>query len=278
MNTSAVIKILRPINLAITFFSVVIAAVISSSFANLDVYVYIMALLVTFSFAAGNVINDVIDFEIDKINRPERVLPQGLISISFAKGMYVFFVLCSLILAVIISVEVLAILIGLNLLLLLYSTNFKKVILLSNFVVAFATAFPLVLGGIVVDNFMGGLIPAGFAFFTNFIREIIKDIEDIKGDSSEGVQTFPQKVGIDKSIYFVFVLLVLLIILDTFPFLFDIYNAEYFVIIMVVVNPIFVYIIKLLNSQKDLQALRKSSSLIKLSMIIGLVAILIGAQ
>lgn len=278
MNTSAVIKILRPINLAITFFSVVIAAVISSSFTNLDIYVYVMALSVTFSFAAGNVINDVIDFEIDKINRPERVLPQGLISISSAKGMYVFSVLCSLILAAIISIEVLVILIGLNLLLLLYSTNLKKTILLSNFVVAFATAFPLVLGGIVVNNFMGGLIPAGFAFFTNFIREIIKDIEDIKGDSSEGVKTFPQKVGIDKSIYFVFILIVLLIILDTFPFLFDIYNAEYFVIIMVVVNPIFVYIIKLLNREKDLKTFRKSSGLIKLSMIIGLVAILIGAQ
>jgi hypothetical protein len=47
---------------------------------------------------------------------------------------------------------------------------------------------------------------------------------------------------------------------------------------MVVVNPIFVYIIKLLNRGKDLQTLRKSSGLIKLSMIIGLVAILIGAQ
>jgi geranylgeranylglycerol-phosphate geranylgeranyltransferase len=185
-----------------------------------------------------------------------------LISITFAKGLYAVSVICSLVLAAIISAEVLVILIGLNLLLLLYSTNLKKIILLSNFVVAFATAFPLVLGGIVVNNFMGGLIAAGFAFFTNFIREIIKDVEDIKGDSSEGVQTFPQKVGIDKSIYFVTVLLVLLIILDTFPFLFHIYNAEYFVIIMVVVNPIFVYIIKL----------------IKLSMVIGLIAILIGAQ
>jgi hypothetical protein len=47
---------------------------------------------------------------------------------------------------------------------------------------------------------------------------------------------------------------------------------------MVVVNPIFVYIIKSLNAGKDLQTLRKSSSLIKLSMVIGLIAILIGAQ
>ena len=278
MNIYAIYKIIRPVNLVITFFSVVIAAIISSSIAEINSYVFLVALSVTFSFAAGNVINDVIDFEIDKINRPERVLPRGILSLNLARVLYGILFAASLILAVIVSIDVLVIIFFLNLLLLIYSTHLKKKVLLSNFIVAFATAVPLLLGGLVVNNFNGGLIPAGFAFFTNFIREIIKDIEDVKGDSSKGVKTFPQKAGVDKAIIFGSTLLSFLMILDTLPYIFKIYNIEYFLIIMTFVNPIYVYALKLLFTKPDLESFRKISSWIKVSMIIGLFAILLGAQ
>lgn len=278
MLFSAILKIIRPINLVITFFSVIIAAAISAGFTQIDWDVIAIALSVTFSFAAGNVINDIIDFEIDKINRPERALPQGLLSVRSAKLIYIVSVVISLVLTAVVSLESLVILIGLNLLLLLYSTHLKSIVLLGNFVVAFATSFPLVLGGLAVGNLKGGLIPAAFAFFTNFIREIIKDIEDIKGDSSVGVKTFPQQVGIDKSIYFIIALLIILIVFDTLPYLFGIYIIEYFMVIMVLVNPLFVFIAKMIYSNREAQTLRKASNLIKLNMILGLIAILIGAQ
>ncbi|RJP61999.1 MAG: hypothetical protein C4543_02660 [Ignavibacteriales bacterium] len=277
MKLIAIIKIIRPINLIITFLSVIISAVISASFDSLSLIVILTALSVTFSFAAGNVINDVIDFEIDKINRPERVLPLGLMSLKSAKGLYFITVGISLLLSALVAVEILVIMIFLNLLLLLYSTNLKRIILLSNFVVAFATAFPLVLGGIVVENFFGGLIPAGFAFFTNFIREIIKDSEDIKGDSIIGVKTFPQKFGLDFSVALIISLIILLIVIDMLPFFYRIYSAEYFVLITILVNPLFVYVIKLLYNNKELATLRRASNLIKINMMLGLLAILIGA-
>lgn len=278
MKISAIVKIVRPINLFITFFSVIIAAIISSSFLELDFDVFIIALSVTFSFAAGNVINDIIDFETDKINRPERVLPKELLTIAFAKGLFVFLFIVSITLPFLVSIVFVVILFALNLLLLLYSTHLKKAPLLSNLVVAFATAVPLVLGGLAMDNIQGGLIPAGFAFFTNFIREIIKDIEDIKGDSSIGVKTFPQIAGVKTTVHFSALLIILLIILDTFPYVYGIYNVEYFLIIMVVVNPILVYALKLIYSSLTLVTIRKISNLLKGSMIFGLFAILIGAQ
>lgn len=277
MKLIAIIKIIRPINLLITFLSVIISAVISASFDSLSLIVILTALSVTFSFAAGNVINDVIDFEIDKINRPERVLPLGLMSLKSAKGLYFITVGISLLLSALVAVEILVIMIFLNLLLLLYSTNLKRIILLSNFVVAFATAFPLVLGGIVVENFFGGLIPAGFAFFTNFIREIIKDSEDIKGDSIIGVKTFPQQFGLDFSVALIISLIILLIVIDMLPFFYRIYSAEYFVLITILVNPLFVFVIKLLYNNKELATLRRASNLIKINMMLGLLAILIGA-
>lgn len=278
MKISAILKIVRPVNLIITFFSVIIAAIISSSFSELNLDVFIIALSVTFSFAAGNVINDVIDFESDKINRPERVLPRELLTIAFAKSLFAFLFIVSIILPFFVSFVFVAILFFLNLLLLLYSTHLKKVPLLSNVVVAFATAVPLVLGGLVMDNIQGGLIPAGFAFFTNFIREIVKDIEDIKGDSSIGVKTFPQVAGVKTAVHFSALLIILLIIFDTFPFLYGVYNVEYFLIIMILVNPILVYSIKLIYSSLTLKTIRNISNLLKGSMIFGLLAILIGAQ
>ncbi len=278
MKLIPVIKIIRPVNLLITFFSVLISAVISSTFSAIDVNVLISAITVSLAFAAGYVINDIIDFEIDKINRPERVLPQGLISIRSAKWIYVILIFVSLFFATLVSTDILIIIASLNILLFFYSIYFKKLILLSNFVVAAATCFPLVLGGMVVGNIEGGLIPAGFAFLTNFIREIIKDMEDIKGDSSKLLKTFPQKVGIKQAIYFSSAVIILLMIFDTLPFLFNVYNVEYFFLIMVVVNPIFVYILKIINNYQSLKTLRKSSNLVKLNMLIGLIAILIGAQ
>jgi len=278
MKIVAVLKIIRPVNLLITFFSVVISSLISSSLNQIDIYVFLIALSVTFSFAAGNVFNDIIDLEIDRINRPERVLPKELISLSFAKYLLICLFISSLLLSLAVSIDSLITIFFLNLILFFYSSHIKKVILVSNITVAFVTSVPLILGGIVVGNIMGSLIPAGFAFFTNFIREIIKDIEDIKGDSSKGVITFPQKAGVNKAVYFAFFLILLLMLLATFPFLFGIYNAEYFVIIMVFVNPVFVYTLKLLYTNRDLPTLKKVSSLIKLNMILGLIAILIGAQ
>ncbi|HET55647.1 MAG TPA: hypothetical protein ENN33_10585 [Ignavibacteria bacterium] len=278
MKLLAIIKITRPINFVITFLSVIIAAMISSSIFDIGVNVLLLAFSLGFTLIAGNVINDIIDFEIDKVNRPERALPKELLSIDFAKGIYVFSIITALLTALLISIYFFFIIAAFNILIGFYSTHLKAIILISNLTVAIATATPFILGGLVVNNVEGGIIPAGFAFFTNFIREIIKDIEDIKGDSSKGVITFPQKAGVNKAVYFAFFLILLLMLLATFPFVFGIYNAEYFVIIMVFVNPVFAYTLKLLYTNRALPTLKKVSSLIKLNMILGLIAILIGAQ
>lgn len=278
MKLLAIINITRPINFVITFLSVIIAAMISSSISDIGVNVLLLAFSLGFTLIAGNVINDIIDFEIDKVNRPERALPKELLSIDFAKGIYVFSIITALLTALLISIYFFFIITAFNILIGFYSTHLKKTILISNLTVAIATATPFILGGLVVNNVEGGIIPAGFAFFTNFIREIIKDIEDIKGDSSEGVRTFPQKVGINKAVYFSSILIILLILLTSFPFVLGIYNAEYFVIIMVFVNPVFIFTLKLLYTNRDLPTFKKVSSLIKLNMILGLIAILIGAQ
>ena len=76
------IKLVRPLNCLITFLSVLIGGFIISESAiniNLLLIASISASLIT---AAGNVINDIYDIELDKISHPERPLPLNNLSIS----------------------------------------------------------------------------------------------------------------------------------------------------------------------------------------------------
>ena len=128
----------------------------------------------------------------------------------------------------------------------------------------------------VVENVNGAFIPAVFAFLINLIREVIKDMEDTKGDKLAGVNTLPIKYGINASKYFVLVVSSILFLFSFVPFLFHIYEIEFFLIIMIIVNPLLVYVVKLLFEDVSKQNLGKVSALLKLNMIFGLIAIYIG--
>lgn len=170
--------------------------------------------------AGGYLINDYFDTEIDALNRPEkavslRLIPPGtirtayiaatlagLISIAWAcylSGMFVLW-LVYLLAAVI---------------LLWYSYQLKKVLFLGNLTVAFASAFTMpaawlfdllsVSGwssiGFTAANVYTGIsirvmIYSLFAFLISVAREIIKDIEDMEGDSLYGCRSLPVVYGV----------------------------------------------------------------------------------
>ncbi|HKI78216.1 MAG TPA: UbiA family prenyltransferase [Ignavibacteriaceae bacterium] len=271
-----IIKISRPVNFLIAFFAVTISYFISSSKPVHLIELILAALAMSFSFAAGNVINDIIDLEIDKINKPGRVLPKGDLTLNFAKILYIIFIVLSLVFSASFGIFSILFLASVNVILFFYSVYLKKIILVGNFVVALITASALIYGAFVSGNIAGGVIPAVFAFLINFIREIIKDMEDIKGDISKNVITFPSKFGIKHSLALILFLTVSTIILTIIPFVFKIYKIEFFIIVMCSVNVLFIYMLKLLYQSQALQTLKKVSSLVKLNMMIGLIAILLG--
>jgi 4-hydroxybenzoate polyprenyltransferase len=188
--------------------------------------------------AAGYVINDYFDVKTDRINRPQSVIVDR--TISRRKSMLRHMILnglgllCALILAVragnfqLFFIQFMTV--GL---LWFYSTDFKKQALIGNLVVAFLTGLiPIV---VIIyelpwlkrfyeqDNlpfnldfkntfFFVGMF-ALFAFLSNLIREIIKDIEDAFGDEATGCKTLPITIGIEKTKYIVYFVLTLTILL-----------------------------------------------------------------
>jgi len=273
---SAVFRIFRPTNCIITFITIVIAGLICGAGDFAYTNILLAAFSGSFVTAAGNIINDFFDIEIDRINRPERVLPSGKLSKRFAFNLYFIISASALYLSSLINLESIVIVIISSVLIFLYSYKLKSTPLVGNFIVAFLTGLAFIYGSIAVGNFLCGIIPALFALLINFIREIIKDIEDMKGDKTAGILTYPIKYGSDASIKIVIFTAVLLIISTTIPFLLKIYRIEYFIFVMPVVNGLLVYIIKELKTDQSLINLRKISNLLKLNMVFGLVAIILG--
>jgi geranylgeranylglycerol-phosphate geranylgeranyltransferase len=274
---SAAVSLTRIINVLITFVSVLVAVLIcSSSSAILAGTILLAAVTASIVTACGNIINDVFDYETDLVNKPNRPLPSGNISKSSAVVFYFVLLIISLIVSCLISWIIFTIVLLSQLLLLLYSLSLKKIPLLGNVVISFLTGFVFIYGGIIAGNINVALIPALFAFLINLSREGIKTIEDIPGDKKTGFKSFPQIFGIKFSQNLIAAFLILLLLFTFVPFLTGFYSIEYFILVMVIVNPLLVYVIKTLLENNQSVNLNKLSFILKLNMIFGLIAIYFG--
>ncbi len=272
----AFIQISRPINFIITFFVVVVACAISIE-ENYSTLIIIMAgLSAALTASAGNVINDYFDVNIDKINKPERVLPSGKLSLKEAFTFYIILSFSSLIISSFININSFIIVFTASVFLFFYSYQLKKTPLVGNIVVSTLTALAFIYGGVVVNNIGHAVIPAAFAFLINMIREIVKDMEDVEGDRNNNKNTYPVSFGFKKSKWIVVIITLVLITLTLYPFIFNIYSIEYILVIMVFVNPLLIYILKSLHENESVENLGRLSNLLKLNMVLGLIAIFVG--
>ncbi|PJA97765.1 MAG: hypothetical protein CO128_10800, partial [Ignavibacteriales bacterium CG_4_9_14_3_um_filter_30_11] len=228
------------------------------------------------TFSAGNIINDIFDLEIDKINRPDRVLPKGDITKNLAGIIYLLFVLLAIYISYNINPLVFKIILITNIILFLYSFIIKKMILIDNVIVALIVGSAFVVASASVGNINAGYIPFVFALLINFAREIVKDMEDIKGDSASGFKSFPSVFGFANSKIMILISTVLLIIITFYPYIFKIYGSFYFIIVLIVVNPFLVFILIKLFQDDSIDNLKRVSKYLKIAMIFGLIAIYLG--
>ncbi|MCH7972376.1 MAG: geranylgeranylglycerol-phosphate geranylgeranyltransferase [Bacteroidetes bacterium] len=272
----AVFKIIRPLNILITFLSVIVAGIIAQGKNYVPQILLLVAIAESLTFSAGNIINDIFDIETDKLNRPERVLPKGEINKQTAFIVYILFVLLSGFISFYVNTAVFKIIIGTNIILFLYSFVLKRTILLSNVIVASVVGSAFILGASAVDNIKAGYIPFLFALLINFGREIVKDMQDIKGDTAQGMKSFPSVFGFKSSKLVILLSSFLLIIFTFYPYVFNLYGLTYFLFILIIVDPFLIFIIYELFKNDSVENLKKISLYLKLNMVFGLVAIYFG--
>lgn len=188
--------------------------------------------------AAGYIINDYFDIRIDAINRPGKVILEHEIKRRDAIILHSALNALGLFLAVLVArkaghYEWVAFQLLCTVLLWFYSTHFKRQFMTGNVVVALLTALTIValilyekglhsyIGQAPFVSFETGIIPnpvwvlgvyAGFAFVLTWMREIVKDMEDYKGDAEEGCVTMPIRWGLKRSAQFTQLLSVLAIV------------------------------------------------------------------
>ncbi|MDG5814730.1 geranylgeranylglycerol-phosphate geranylgeranyltransferase [Chitinispirillales bacterium ANBcel5] len=137
----------------------------------------------------GNVINDIHDISSDCINHPHRPLPRGLITKSAASIYALILVVIALVSALLVSSFHSGATLVPLLILSLYAFYLKKTPLAGNFLVATLVAYALLFGTLPDSGWEKLLIPALLAFLLNFSREIVKDVQDFKGDKAAGHKT-----------------------------------------------------------------------------------------
>jgi geranylgeranylglycerol-phosphate geranylgeranyltransferase len=165
--------------------------------ASLWVALVLAGFSTAFVTAGGNVVNDILDRETDRVNHPERPLVTGAISPGVARWTAAALLVGSVVVAV--PVILLRPLVGVFLALALvallsYEFRFKSAGFGGNLLVAFLTGLVFLYGGAAAGVPVAILPFALMAFFATLSREIIKDMEDLAGDVNR--RTLPRVRGI----------------------------------------------------------------------------------
>ncbi|MCX6269706.1 MAG: geranylgeranylglycerol-phosphate geranylgeranyltransferase [Bacteroidetes bacterium] len=190
-----------------------------------------------FLAAGGNIINDYFDVKIDRINRPEKMILGRHVSFASALLYYQVF-------------SVLGVLSGFAAgyfcgswrlggiplviagLLYYYSFRYKRLFIRGTLVVSLLSAMVILIVWLFeffrlqtdALSFAGAINGFGtvnrliagyfvFSFLLTFTREILKDVEDLPGDSRYGCQSIPVRLGIAPTLMIAVCLLALVFIL-----------------------------------------------------------------
>ena len=233
----------------------------------------LLSMIVVFFVGAGSMaFNDYFDREVDIISHPNRPIPSKRLS---AKGtLYFSILLFSLAVFISIFINLLCFMIVISALGLLYCYEifFKNQGFIGNIVVAFLSSMSFTFGGIAVGNPSASLLLSVLTFFLFTGREILKDVQDVKGDLSTR-NTLPMKIGEKNAVLVASILLIATIFLSPLPFLLHQLGIGYLIII-IMVDVLIIYVIK--QNLKDLQNTGKSVSLTRIAAAIGVIAIILG--
>ena len=271
---AGLLQLTRPFNCLIALLSVLVGG-FSAGALWLDRQLVVAGLSAALVMAAGNALNDLRDIDIDRINKPLRPLPSGVISPSAATAATLVLACAGLAAAWGVGTWTGLIASGAIALLTAYSLWLKSTVLWGNLVVSLlgGAAFPY--GAIATGSWGRSWIPAGFAILLHFGREIVKDLEDVRGDVMGGVRTLPVR-NPRSAVITASIVLVLLIPLTLYPYLIGAYGWAYLLLVLPVDGLVAIGVWRMWWGYRLHHQVPTISPSLKAAMVLGLVAILAG--
>ena len=284
MKIKDAFEILRPINCLMGSLTIIIGLLNTrTGISTIQLISNIILGVITYFFISGSgmVINDLYDLEIDKINRPQRPIPRGSISIKQAKILFILYLLIGISLSILNSIIfnlgylniIIAIFFGL--IGWIYAKWGKKSGFLGNVIVSISFSIGMIYGAILNNSVIPNYIY--FFFLTSFSlllsREIIKGCEDIEGDKIEGVKTLAIRIGVKKSTLISMIISLIAILFFVLPAITDIINPILFLIFMAfgLIDVLYAITI-MIKKNLEYTQFKKISLLLKIGAFLGLLA------
>ena len=263
---------------------------------TLNGFGFFLLILATVSLAAGgNIINDIFDQDTDTVNKPKKVIVGKSLSEKTAYSLFIGFNVLGVLIGFYLSHLVgrsgfFALFVVVSGLLYLYASYLKQIILIGNIVVSVLVALSIIMVGLF--ELLPAITPqnqetqltffkiildyALFAFCINFIREMVKDIEDIDGDYKAGMNTLPIAIGRSRAtqvtLALTFIPLAAVIYYVVTYLYHNLWIASYF--LLFVVAPLIYVIIRLFQAKLKAEY-HIISNLLKLIMLFGMLSLLI---
>jgi len=228
-----------------------------------------LGMIIVFSFTAGgNILNDYVDRRVDKINHPHRPIPSGKIAPKQALAYSGLMFSISLVVSLFIPNLLTKIIVVMALVLMIsYEIKLKKLGLSGNMTIAALTGLVFIFSGSIYGSLVLPSILALLAGLATLGREIVKDIEDMRGDLDRN--TLPMRIGKSRSGIIVAVVIISAVILSPIPYIYSMLPLSY-LITVAFADIIFIYSLTLLKQP------RRAQRTIKMAMGLALVAFLIG--
>lgn len=280
MQARGALDLIRPVNCAMIGFAVIVGAYVSKP-ATIEASQLGLGFMAGFFICAYSmVVNDVYDVDIDRVNRPERPIPSGRVSVQEASrlslGTLAAGMACS-----VLSLDPLAV--GLAgayaFLSWLYNSSAKKTGLPGNLIVASSLAIPFVYGGGISGGSIGGsllLMMAFTAFFSGVGREVVKGMADVEGDAKRDVNSVARKRGLAFASWVGALFFLLAVFTSWVPLLTGLAN-EVYAIGVVLPDAIFVYLAVAIVARNEPASAYRIKKMALAGMTVGLLVFIGGA-
>jgi len=239
---------------------------------NLDLYFIVLATICV--IAAGYIINNFYDSKKDLINKPIKSKIDNIVSQKIKLNIYFFLNFIGVIFGFLVSWRAALFFAIYIFLIWFYSHKLKKFPLTGLFSASILSILPFFAIFIYYKNFSTIVFThASFLFFVLMIRELLKDLENIKGDIVQDYQTIPVKYGE----HFTKILVTLLVLLTMNPVYFlweypEIGMMKYYFYFVGVVFFLFLIFLWKAKTKKDYVILHNT---IKLVIVIGVLSLML---
>jgi len=263
------LKLMRIGNCLIAFFSILAVSFFVSQSFTFRIPVFLGALAALFVMGGGNSLNDYFDYRIDKLNKPDRPIPSGQITRKKALVFSICLFFAGIFLGLFLNIFALSIVFINTCLLIFYARYSKTMSLAANILVALMTSSVFIYSGTILNIInINIIVLASSAFFVMTAREILKDIEDIHGDTQSGASTLPIKLGIKRARTISSLFILPAVFLIFVPYMLSTMDELYLGLILCATAALLVSLF--------LQA-EQSQKIIKVAAIIVLAAFLVGS-